>query len=603
MTMRHKDPERRVASQEAAPWSPGLLRLASLVTVVLVLALGRAEAGVNLKNGNFYLTYLDIAAQGSSRLEMSRTYNSKSNFRGILGWGWSTETQTSLKVLPDGAIIVTENGGGRENLFGAGTPDPRKLDEILVLLKPFKRWGELNIPEQEYLAKVRNDAEFRVGQVTLLYDRKLLKPTRLPVGTILKSLSLGKQYIVKTPAGFSRYYENGRKEHFDQNGQLTRVEEADGSWKSVSYDSQGAAKRISDNTGRSLDFSYNGQGLLERVKDSRGSEISYDYNDLGQLIASNDPAANRYQYEYDNRNNLTSIRYADGLTMEMRYDPMARGEGVKSVRERSGRTFSYEYASDEARHDKPEVHEFTAVTETLAGKTVKKTTYDRFFSIAPSGEQLTRREVVTTDGNAVSYDYDNQGYCLKITTQDGETSYSYDDQHSITRRQTPQVIDSFEYQPTNHKLTSFTETDTAGAVKRKIRYSFSNKWHLLSAADTDGNSLKIEYDGPDISMIRYNSDAVGFTQKGHVLLIDITYDGKKLSAEYDTETRKMVPSGGIAEDELKKLHSLFASIAGYYKVLQEKANVKIVGHPVNCSCTTNQYEIPGRLSILVNFRL
>ena len=48
-----------------------------------------AFGGVNLKNGNFYITYTDIVVPGGDHdLAITRTYNSKSNDNGWFGFGW-----------------------------------------------------------------------------------------------------------------------------------------------------------------------------------------------------------------------------------------------------------------------------------------------------------------------------------------------------------------------------------------------------------------------------------------------------------------------------------------------------------------------------------
>ena len=57
---------------------------------ILTLTMGSfALAGVNLKNGNFYISYTDIVVPGGGKkLEITRTYNSKSTEVGWFGFGW-----------------------------------------------------------------------------------------------------------------------------------------------------------------------------------------------------------------------------------------------------------------------------------------------------------------------------------------------------------------------------------------------------------------------------------------------------------------------------------------------------------------------------------
>ena len=91
---------------------------------MLTLALG-AYAGVNLKNGNFFISYTDVIVSGAGKpLEITRTYNSKSTEMGWFGFGWGSEFETHLKISADGSVIVQENGAGALTRF---TPK-RKVD-------------------------------------------------------------------------------------------------------------------------------------------------------------------------------------------------------------------------------------------------------------------------------------------------------------------------------------------------------------------------------------------------------------------------------------------------------------------------------------------
>ena len=57
------------------------------------------SAGVNLKNGNFYISYTDIIVPGGGHdLEVVRTYNSRATGTGWFGFGWGSDFETHLSV-------------------------------------------------------------------------------------------------------------------------------------------------------------------------------------------------------------------------------------------------------------------------------------------------------------------------------------------------------------------------------------------------------------------------------------------------------------------------------------------------------------------------
>src|SRR4051794_4185207 len=91
---------------------------------LLAFVAGFGRAGVNVNNGNFYVTYTDfIVFNAGLPIEATRTYNSRSGFiTGKFGVGWSNEMDSSLK-FENKDIVYTEGGGGNILRFvakGAG---------------------------------------------------------------------------------------------------------------------------------------------------------------------------------------------------------------------------------------------------------------------------------------------------------------------------------------------------------------------------------------------------------------------------------------------------------------------------------------------------
>ncbi len=91
--------------------------LMMFLTLLLFIPLS-LFAGVNLKNGNYYVTYTDLIATGGGHdLMVQRTYNSKSIDMGWFGFGWGSDFETYLVVSPDGSVTIHENGTGAANRF------------------------------------------------------------------------------------------------------------------------------------------------------------------------------------------------------------------------------------------------------------------------------------------------------------------------------------------------------------------------------------------------------------------------------------------------------------------------------------------------------
>lgn len=86
------------------------LGMAFLVGAICFNAV-EALAIVDMANGNYSETWEDIEL-GS--ISLARTYNSRSAYNGLFGYGWCTDFETSLAVQLPGQITVTECGAGME---------------------------------------------------------------------------------------------------------------------------------------------------------------------------------------------------------------------------------------------------------------------------------------------------------------------------------------------------------------------------------------------------------------------------------------------------------------------------------------------------------
>ena len=65
-----------------------------------------AFGGVNLKNGNFYISYTDVVLPGTGKtLRVTRTYNSKATEIGWFGFGWG-----GLKISHDRQKALISSG-------------------------------------------------------------------------------------------------------------------------------------------------------------------------------------------------------------------------------------------------------------------------------------------------------------------------------------------------------------------------------------------------------------------------------------------------------------------------------------------------------------
>jgi hypothetical protein len=81
------------------------LRPAFLLLAIALLA-SKAEALTAVGNGNYFISFTDLehpVASGVYQLKVQRTYNSRSQYEGIYGYGWGSDNEAFLVPSPDGS--------------------------------------------------------------------------------------------------------------------------------------------------------------------------------------------------------------------------------------------------------------------------------------------------------------------------------------------------------------------------------------------------------------------------------------------------------------------------------------------------------------------
>ena len=180
-----------------------------LLLFVLSLLMSQfAFGGVNLKNGNWHISYSDILVPGAGEdLEIIRNYNSKAIDVGWFGLGWGSTYETYLRPSADGSVIIQENGAGALTRFVPKTSiDPKEaVQKIISEMK--KRSSLTSSVEEKLMNKLINDQELRQS-----YAKKFKVSASIASGTILYSNDRGLQQVHKLKDGYKRVYNNGKIE-------------------------------------------------------------------------------------------------------------------------------------------------------------------------------------------------------------------------------------------------------------------------------------------------------------------------------------------------------------------------------------------------------
>ena len=327
------------------------IRSTCLVFFVIVII---GKAGVNLKNGNYYVTFTDLTTQSEPQLEITRTYNSKSTHLGWFGLGWGSEYETRLETTAGGSVIIHENGSGAMTYF---VPEKEHEEYAVVMQKSVAELVKLEAENPstdvkdpcEYATRLLNDKELRQLKWQRALHQGDVNAVNIPIATRFVS---GSQVVERTRGGYTRELNDGKKEHFNHLGQLIEIKLPFDRWIQFNYDKQDIhttqkktnVRTIKTSAGEILFLFWGDQGTLERIAVNKGIFSYYHYDEKANLIFSRNSTEESHGFKYDDMHNLTLITYPDGQEKKMVYEPNTLF--ISQITDRDGETKSYAYGQN-----------------------------------------------------------------------------------------------------------------------------------------------------------------------------------------------------------------------------------------------------------------
>jgi len=446
--------------------------------------------GVNLKNGNFYISYTDVDLEAfhSAYSGIIRTYNSKSIQVGLFGFGWGTEIETHLSAYPDGTIVVKENGSGSKNYFKSLLITADMLELMIdELIETTIGEGDLkNIPKTiiKRRNKLMGDLEYRTSQWDKYAKKGMLEYVLdFPVGMEWESYKHGNQLLVKNENGYVRT--EGREiETFDIFGKLIKIDDGQGNYTALEYENSNLVKLINADESE-LHFTSNTDGFITSITSQIGT-ASYTY-DGQDLIAATDTGSNVYNYTYDNNHNMTSIGYADGTSRRMEYHP--KTQYVKRITARDDTFVDYEYQvfyKEDGTVDNDH-YSTSVIKEGYYGKVTNY--YEYKIRTKPNGSRYTY--MISTKINNVSTTTYYDELCSKpteITRGEHTTSFKYNNRCLLIEKIATRGDSIYmKYHPKFEKLTYVKNMDGV------TEFEYDAASNLIYAKKDEDTWMKLSY--------------------------------------------------------------------------------------------------------------
>ncbi len=242
----------------------------TLLLLAQVPALSYSQ--VNMKDGNFHRTWIDGGI-------LSRTYNSRSMYPGLFGFGWCSNLEMRIEIASSEELVL-ENCGQRTSYI-------RSAGKNSVYIS-----GEKSLTKEK-LSKEKYRYVLKMPGRTATFDA-LGRLTQLGRGAGEVTLE------------------------FDAQGRPLRMRSRRlGSWMLEYSKDQKNIVRFGTSHGREVFYFYGG-GNLQHVADSVSAPVSFQYDEFHNLTKISGLSLERVVYD-SNRDLVTEFYRADGCSERFQY--------------------------------------------------------------------------------------------------------------------------------------------------------------------------------------------------------------------------------------------------------------------------------------------
>lgn len=496
--------------------------------IVLTLLALPAHAIVDMKSANYSESWTDLVVPGVGYdLRVNRTYNSRSLFNGMFGFGWCSDYETKIEVTTESNLRLTECGGGMEITYTPKNFNPSKIDGTVsqIIAEVKRRRPDLKSDYVESLEKELKNNDFMREE----FGRRMNIRGKIEDGVAYLANGREAENITVNKGVYKRTLADGTYQLFDQaNGRMTAMYDKNQNHLKLVWDKE-VLQSVSDNLGRKLNFKFN--AMTKKVSEIVGPNgLVAKYSIKGDdLLEATDSRRQKFRYTYDDVHNMTRIDLPDGKYKALTYNKDK--DWVLTFRNTKGCIESYDY---QVSKDDPKNHFWSNVVKRCGEKVTNQSKYE-FFHRSRSDKSGVYLHRVRTEINSSVTDivyHEVFGKPISILKDNEKTEYTYFENGFVKTKKEPGKMMAFEYRNTCNKVSQVTlqlfdgDADRKPSqskadklvktVKTKFTYE-ARKCNLLTAENTDGQTVALKYDPQGrISKIEDQTKKV----------VEIKYEGK-----------------------------------------------------------------------------
>ena len=451
------------------------------VSILVFLWLEVAFSAVDMRVANYSDTWIDLKLPGHGYdLKVERTYNSRSLFNGMFGFGWCSNFETVLEVTPEDTLKVKECGDGQSFTYtkkGFGKQQQTKL--VNQIIAKYKAENPSVTRVSALKSQLLVDAIKRAE-----YAKNLGISSNVPTGTIYYSLSDQTETIKKLKSYYERTLSSGSKQRFSNKGRLTHIYDAHGNYLKLRY-SRSRLTQVIDNTGRQLSISHYPSGKIKKIIGPNRMVASYKFSNVSNLSSNTSAWGNTYRYKYDKLRNLTRIEYPDKTFKALTYNTDKDWVTSFQSRDKCKETYAYKF-----NKSNPKNHYWANVKRRCGKKTTTTARFEFEYKKRKKlvGKYLHRTKTVI-NGRVNEIVYSEQFGKPILVTENGQTTkFEYFKSGLVRKRTAGKEIMQFKYNTTHNKVSQVK------VGKKNISFLYNKKGNLRLVSSSTGERVKLTYD-------------------------------------------------------------------------------------------------------------
>ena len=393
-----------------------------------------ANASVDVQSSSYKDSWIDLYIKSKSApIAIKRNYQSRSVLTGVFGYGWCTILDHKVIRDKNNYIKILSCSDTSGTLYTQTQPAPENAPQISNVFTAGNRPFE------------------RVRKINNTYIRSL------PDHSV------------------ERYNDEGRIiEYVDREGRSLKFK----------YNRRGHVVRIYSDIDQ-IQLRYTRMGRVREIRNRYGVAASYRYKG-DNLVQGRSAWDNVYQFKYDEFHNLQQIEYPDDTTKHVVFDSI--NDRVIGFKDRNDCFESF-------RYHRVSRLKFETDYRKECEDSIESSSIEFQYKQTSWEETYLDRVVRRIEGRVETTVFDPRFGKPILIDRDGKRDRrKYDNKSRMVAQSTENTHKVYEYNEESQKPRRLIKINTKTKSKEETIYSYDQRDKLISAENTNGEQVKVNYD-------------------------------------------------------------------------------------------------------------